>query len=183
MSIAVEGEPSRNTEGKGRLSTDQKADNRYYAGKKGLYQEYLGDLYYDTDPVDHLNSRNEINAYIHCVSIMEDYSPQYHYSRVSAPHDKTKRANKFTRTISKCESEQAVADEIAYMHQMAPLTSQTKSIYDDAVAEVKQVLIDAKVGQERMRVLVPLLVQVLELHKPDQFSPQFTQFLKRISTK
>ncbi len=166
---AAKGEPTRNTMKRGRLSEETKNDIRYYATQKDLFSE----------AIDFLNSRDEVDAYLHCIWIMEMYSSKYQYSHCSAPHDKKLRLNSFMKTLNEAKTEQDREDMIAYMQQMKPLNSQIKDIYNDAIREAREVLLDAKVGQERIKKILPQLVKILNEHVNAPLPDEITQMIEK----
>ncbi len=166
---AAKGEPTRNTMKRGRLSEKTKDDIRFYATQKDLFSE----------AIDFLNSKKEVDAYLHCIWIMEEYSSKYQYSQYAAPHDKKLRLDSFIKTLNEAKTKQDREDTIAYMRQMKPLRPQTKDIYDDAIKKTREVLLDAKVGQERIKKILPQLVKILNEHVDAPLPDEITQMIEK----
>ncbi len=143
----------------GRISEEVQNDVMYYAGKiddkHNIKSEHprLTDIYsyVHGSVVNLLHTRAEVDAVFACIEIALNEHHEYHFSLTSAPRDPARRSKKFTAILDD-------PDEISYMNQMEPLSSQTKNIKQQVTDDITFALKDADIGKNRRKIIVPMLI-------------------------
>ena len=133
----------------GRITEEQKADVKYYANRKYEMDMRIAGV---------CNTRKEVDAIIQCIEVIKEDYCKYQYAVHSAPRDPKRRAKQFTNILDSCHTEDERLEELSYMKQMEPLSSQTMVIKDQIRDDITFILKSANIGKNRRKEIIPILL-------------------------
>ncbi len=131
-----------------RIPEEQKLDATYYADTKDV----------DLRIAYACNTREEIDAIIACIEMIQENKYKYEYAVHSAPRDPKRETKKFTEILDSCTTENERQEELSYMEQVEPISSQTMVIKNQIREDITFILKSANIGKNRRKEIIPILL-------------------------
>ena len=147
-----------------RISDETKADTAYYAAKK--YIPHIGDI---------CNSRDEVDAAVHCMWIIKKKISEYDHAVGVAPKYPARTAKTINELLLKAQNQYQHSDILQEWKAVSPWYSDVKSIKNEILDECRDILKDADIGTKRIDKIIPLLTWHLQYD--DELLPQENQKL------
>ncbi len=146
-----------------RITKEQKNDVRYYAWEINL------------NPLiaDACSTREEIDAAVECVWLVEQYADKYRHAVALAPKDPAKKQKALRNKLSKTKSQQEHYDTVLEWRAASPSHSNIKNIKYEVLNTCIDILKNANFDNACIKKIIPALTWHLAeddelLQEPDQ---------------